>query len=57
MESADRPITREPQEPTCPWCAFTDVRLKKVLTHMESAHALRWCDLALSPLVAGNGPV
>jgi hypothetical protein len=46
-----------PPEIPCPWCAFTDVRLKKVLTHMESAHALRWCDLALSPLVAGNGLV
>jgi hypothetical protein len=41
----------------CPWCDYRDVRLKKVLTHMESAHALRWCDLALSPLIAGDGPV
>jgi hypothetical protein len=49
--------SREPQEPTCPWCAFTDVLLKKVLNPMESAHYQRWCDLALSPLIAGNGPV
>jgi hypothetical protein len=50
-------MSREPQDLSCPWCAFTDVLLKKVLHHRESAHALRWCDLALSPLVAGNGPV
>ena len=45
-----------PQLP-CPWCAFTDGLLKKVLNHMESAHQWRWCDLALSPLIAGQGPV
>ena len=28
----------EPQPPTCPWCPYTDTLLKKVLTHMESAH-------------------
>jgi hypothetical protein len=51
------PEDEAPHTPTCPWCAFTDVLLKKVLNHMESAHALRWCDLALSPLIAGDGPV
>ena len=35
-----------PQAPAhqCPWCSFTDVLLKKVLMHMESAHQGRWCD-------------
>jgi hypothetical protein len=33
------------------------VVLKKVLHHMESTHRQRWCDLALSPLIAGDGPV
>ena len=56
---ADRipPDTPNPQPPQCPWCPYTDVLLKKVLNHMESAHPHRWCDLALSPLVAGQGPV
>jgi hypothetical protein len=43
--------------PTCPWCDYTDGLLKKVLMHMESAHYQRWGDLALSPLIAGQGPV
>ena len=47
----------DPQQILCPWCTFTDVLLKKVLNHMESAHYQRWCDLALSPLVAGDSPV
>jgi hypothetical protein len=33
------------------------VLLKKVLMHMESAHPWPWCDLALSPLIAGHGPL
>jgi hypothetical protein len=41
----------------CPWCPFTDGLLKKVLMHMESAHRQRYRDLALSPLIAGGGPV
>jgi hypothetical protein len=41
----------------CPWCAFTAERLKPVLLHMESAHPHDWEALALSPLVAGSGPV
>jgi hypothetical protein len=49
--------SRGPQEPTCPWCTFTNVLVKKVLNHMESAHYQHWCDLALSPLIAGHGPV
>jgi hypothetical protein len=60
MASPPRPITPEsPELPAipCPWCGFTDALLKKVLNHMESAHHLRWCDLALSPLIAGQGPV
>jgi hypothetical protein len=48
---------KAPQDLRCPWCAFTDVLFKKVLNHMESAHPQRWCDLALSPLIAGDGPV
>jgi hypothetical protein len=57
------PDESPPPEPTslpaiaCPWCAFTDVLLKKVLNHMESAHRQRYLELALSPLVAGGGPV
>lgn len=47
----------EPQKLTCPWCASTDVLLKKVLNHMESQHQWHWCDLALSPLIMGHGPV
>ena len=43
--------------PTCPWCDYTDVVLKKVLLHMESAHRWRWCDLVLSPRIMGQGPV
>ena len=39
----------------CPWCPYTDAALKKVLQHMASLHAQRWCDLALSPPVAGGG--
>jgi hypothetical protein len=57
MESPERPITPEsPELPAiaCPWCDYTDVLLKKVLVHMESAHHLRWCDLALSPPIAGS---
>jgi hypothetical protein len=46
----------DPHEPTCPWCPYTG-SLKRVLMHMESAHQWRWCDLALSPLIAGQGPV
>jgi hypothetical protein len=40
-------------EPTCLWCPYTGT-LKQVLLHMESAHHRQWCDLALSPLVAGR---
>jgi hypothetical protein len=43
------------QRPTCPWCPYTG-SLKRVLRHRESTHAQRWCDVALSPLIAGNGP-
>jgi hypothetical protein len=53
-------MSEEPLDPVaipCPWCAFTDVLLKEVLNHMESAHHQRWCDLALAPLIAGGGPV
>jgi hypothetical protein len=51
------PEENAPQDLKCPWCAFTDVLLKKVLTHMESAHPQRYLDLALSPLIAGGDPV
>jgi hypothetical protein len=51
------PEEQAPHDPRCPWCGFTDGLLKKVLNHMESAHFQRWCDLALSPLIAGGGPV
>jgi hypothetical protein len=30
-----------------PGCPYTDARLKQVMTHMESVHHDRWCDLAL----------
>jgi hypothetical protein len=56
VQTTEQP-SLEPQPPTCPWCAYTDVLLKKVLNHMESAHQWRWCDLALSPLIMGHGPV
>jgi hypothetical protein len=52
MEPTD--ASAELQPIACPWCAYTDVLLKKVLHHMESAHAQRWWDLALSPRVAGT---
>jgi hypothetical protein len=48
------PPTQEPEQPTCPWCPYTGT-LKQVLMHMESAHHRRWCDLALSPPIAGMG--
>jgi hypothetical protein len=38
----------------CPWCAYTTNVRMKVLMHMESAHHHRWCDLALSPPIAGG---
>jgi hypothetical protein len=41
----------------CPWCPYTDVRLKKMMNHLESAHHDRWCALAFDPLIAGRGPV
>ena len=43
-----------PRVHACPWCAYTDVVLKKVMRHMESAHHQRWCDLALYPPIAGG---
>ena len=53
MAPTDEPAAASapPREHTCPWCAYTDVVLKKVLHHMESTHHQRWCDLALSPLI------
>jgi hypothetical protein len=51
------PEEKVPYNPRCPWCAFTDGLLKKVLMHMESAHRQRCLELALSPLIAGGGPV
>jgi hypothetical protein len=39
--------------PQCPWCPYTDARLKKVLQPMESSHAKRWEELAWRPPVAG----
>jgi hypothetical protein len=51
------PEEKAPQDLRCPWCAFTDVLLKKVLNHMETTHHQRYLDLALSPLIAGGGPV
>jgi hypothetical protein len=57
------PNDRRPDEPdppptiACPWCAYTDVVRKEVLHHMESTHHQRWCDLELSPLIAGKGPM
>jgi hypothetical protein len=56
----DAPVDVRVQAPPkipCPWCAFTDVLLKKVLNHMESTHHQRYLDLALSPLIAGGDPV
>jgi hypothetical protein len=49
----------EPPTPPyiCPWCPYTDVRLKKAMTHMESIHHDRWCALALLPPIAGGGPI
>jgi hypothetical protein len=32
MESPDRPSINPPEIP-CPWCPYTDVRLKKVIQH------------------------
>jgi hypothetical protein len=43
-----------PPDIACPWCTYTDVLLKKVLNHMESAHYRRWCDLALCPPITGG---
>jgi hypothetical protein len=43
----------EPEESTCPWCPYTGT-LKQLTRHMESAHYLRWCDLALYPPIAGE---
>jgi hypothetical protein len=65
MEGLERSITlgelmpeeQAPHDPRCPWCAFTDALLKKVLNHMESTHHQRYLDLALSPLIAGGDPV
>jgi hypothetical protein len=51
------PEENAPLDPTCPWCAFTDVVLKKVLNHMESAHYQHWCDLALYPPIAEGEPI
>jgi hypothetical protein len=50
----------EPDPPpmhVCPWCDYTDVMLKKVLNHMESAHRQRCLELALHPPIAEGGPV
>jgi hypothetical protein len=44
----------EPEEPTFPWCSAYTGTLKLVLMHMESAHHRRWCDLVLSPPIAGG---
>jgi hypothetical protein len=44
----------EPQEPTCPWCDYTDALLEKALMHMESARHRRWYDLVLYPPIAGE---
>jgi hypothetical protein len=41
----------------CPWCPYTDALMKKVLTHMESAHHDHWCALALDPPIAGGQPI
>jgi hypothetical protein len=41
----------------CPWCTYSDGLLKKVLTHMESVHHQRWCDLAFYPPIAGGEPI
>ena len=57
MSGPHKQPSLEPQKLTCPWCPFTDVRLKKVLSHMESAHPWRWCDPVVSPLIMGHGPV
>lgn len=51
------PESTETPAYTCPWCAYTDVRFKQVMTHMESVHHERWCALALLPPIAGGGPV
>jgi hypothetical protein len=50
------PMTEATPTYACPWCPHTDMHLKKVLTHMESAHHQRWCDLALYPPTAGDEP-
>jgi len=53
-------VAPEPDPPprviACPWSPYTDMVLKNVMSHMESQHNQRWCDLALSPLVAGKVP-
>jgi hypothetical protein len=54
MQRSSESKTNDSHQLTCPWCPYTDVLLKKVLQHMESAHQARWCDLALSPLIAGG---
>ena len=46
-----------PPEIPCPWCPYHDAIFKKMLTHMESAHDQRWCDLALYAPISGDGPV
>jgi hypothetical protein len=45
-----------PQDETCPWCPYTG-SLEQVVQHMSFEHHGRWCDLALSPPIAGGGPV
>jgi hypothetical protein len=54
---AQTPEPRQQPAHQCPWCPYTDVLLKKVLNHMESAHHRRWCDLALYPPIAGGEPI
>ena len=48
-------VHEQPPPPahTCPWCPYTGT-LKQVRTHMESVHHRQWCDLVLSPLIAGG---
>jgi hypothetical protein len=51
--SPELATSREPREPTCPWCVYTG-SLKQVMRHMESAHHRRWCDLVLYPPIGGG---
>jgi hypothetical protein len=51
---SDQPPERSP--PACPWCPYAGT-LKQVLMHLKSAHHRRWCDLALSPPIAGGQPI